>query len=263
MRIEKGLASAIAALFCFDVEATRAQTAAASPQAYQLVGEVDGTHDPSIIKQSDTWYLFGTVTERPPGGQLPMRCSKDLHYWKRCGYVFKDIPDWIKKVSPETKDLWAPDPSDFNGSYHIYYAYSAFGKNTSGIALVTNKTLDPKSSHFQWVDQGVVLISRLEDDFNAIDPNIAFDQQGHAWLSFGSFWSGIKMRRIDPTTGKLSTKDTKLYSLATRARPANPPPSPPGLPGDWQAVEAPVVVRHGDYYYLCGHAETISRDFFT
>ena len=195
--------------------------AADSPQALQLEGDVQYTHDPSIIKDGDTWYLFGTNNGPERTGELPIRCSQDLHHWKRCGYVFSKIPDWIKKASPETKELWAPDPSYFNGEFHIYYAFSAFGKNTSGIALVTNKTLDPKSPDFQWIDRGLVFRSRLEDDFNAIDPNIVFDDQGRGWLSFGSFWSGIKMRRIDPKTGLLASEDTKLYSLANRKRPGN------------------------------------------
>jgi len=220
------------------------------PQALKLEGDVEYTHDPSIIKDGDTWYVFGTNNGPERSGELPIRCSQDLHYWKRCGYVFQSIPEWIKKESPQTKELWAPDPSYFNGEFHIYYAFSVFGRNTSGIALVTNKTLNPKSPDFQWVDRGLVLRSKLEDDFNAIDPNLVVDDQGHAWLSFGSFWSGIKMRRIDPKTGLLSGEDTKLYSLATRKRPANPPPNPPGLPGDWQAVEAPNIVHHDGYYYL-------------
>jgi arabinan endo-1,5-alpha-L-arabinosidase len=250
IRIDNLLNLAVMAAFFSCAIMAQAQTQDAEPQAYHLQGDIEGTHDPSIIKEGNTWYLFGTVTEKAPDGQLPIRRSQDLHHWQRCGYIFKSIPEWIKKASPETKDLWAPDPSYFNGRYHIYYAYSVFGKNTSGIALITNKTLDAASADFKWVDEGVVLVSRKEDDFNAIDPNIAFDTGGHPWMSFGSFWSGIKMHRIDAQTGKLSTEDTKLYSLASRERPANPPPNPPGLPGDWQAVEAPVIVRHGDYYYL-------------
>ena len=58
------------------------------------------------------------------------------------------------------------------------------------------------------------------------------------------------MRRIDSKTGLLAADDTKLYSLASRKRPANPPPNPPGLPGNWQAIEAPFIVHHGDYFYL-------------
>ncbi len=74
--------------------------------------------------------------------------------------------------------------------------------------------------------------------------------KGQPWLSFGSFWSGIKMRKIDAATGKPSAADPTLYSLAARMRPGNPEPAKPGLPADWQAVEAPFIVRHGDFYYL-------------
>jgi arabinan endo-1,5-alpha-L-arabinosidase len=203
-----------------------------------------------MIKDGETWYVFSTANGPDRGGELPIRCSKDLQHWKRCGNVLPGIPAWIKKQSPRTKELWAPDISYFNGEYHLYYAFSVFGKNTSGIALLTNKTLDPKGANFHWVDHGLVLRSRLEDDFNAIDPNLVLDADGIPWLSFGSFWSGIKMRRIDLATGLLSKNDTTLYSLARRKRPNVPSPNPPGLPGDWQAIEAPFVVRRDDYYYL-------------
>jgi arabinan endo-1,5-alpha-L-arabinosidase len=229
---------------------TASSVAQHSPSVIQLRGDIEYTHDPSIIKDGNTWYVFGTNNGPERTGELPIRCSPDLHNWKRCGYVFPGIPEWIRKESPETKELWAPAISYFNGEYHLYYAFSAFGKNTSGIALATNKTLEPKSPNFHWVDRGLVLRSRVEDDFNAIDPNLIIDEKGHAWLSFGSFWSGIKMRRIDPKTGLLSTEDTKLFSLASRKRPPNPPAPPPGLPGNWQAIEAPFIVRHADYYYL-------------
>ena len=221
-----------------------------APQLIPVSGDVKYTHDPSIIKDGDTWYLFSTNNGPERNGELPIRCSPDLKNWKRCGYVFSGLPEWIKKASPQTKELWAPDISYFNGEFHLYYAFSVFGKNTSGIALATNKTLNPKSPDYRWIDHGLVLQSRLEDDFNAIDPNLVFDEQGHAWLSFGSFWSGIKMRRIDPKTGMLSMEDTKLYSLAARKRPPNPPLNPPGLPGDWQAIEAPFIVHQDDYFYL-------------
>ncbi|MBZ5679882.1 MAG: arabinan endo-1,5-alpha-L-arabinosidase [Acidobacteriia bacterium] len=222
----------------------------ASPKALALEGDVQGTHDPSIIREGDTWYLFATVTGKDPQGQLPIRCSKDLHRWKNCGFVFSQIPDWIKKESPETKDLWAPDISYFDGTYHLYYAFSIFGKNTSGIALLTNKTLDPQSPNYRWKDEGLVLRSVSSDDFNAIDPNLILDERGGAWLAFGSFWSGIKMRRIDAKTGKLDPQDTKLYSLASRARVPDAGPRRPDLPPDSQAIEAPFIVRHDGSYYL-------------
>lgn len=229
---------------------TLAQSTKNSASVIPVTGDTEYVHDPSIIKDANTWYEFGTANGPVRDGELPIRCSPDLHAWKKCGTVFASIPDWIKKESPKTRELWAPDISYFNGEYHLYYAFSVFGKNTSGIALVTNKTLDPHSTDFHWDDRGLVLHSRLEDNYNAIDPNLVNDGKGGYWLAFGSFWDGIKMRRIDPSTGKLSKQDTKLYSLARRKRPPNPPPNPPGLPGDWQAIEAPFIVHHADYFYL-------------
>lgn len=186
-------------------------------QAYQLSGDYRGVHDPSIIKQGHTWYVFATG-KAPGGGQFAIRCSIDLHEWHLCGQVFEDIPDWIRKESPATKDLWAPDISYFRGEYRLYYAYSLFGKNTSGIALATNKTLDRLGPNYKWVDKGLVLRSTASDDFNAIDPNFTVDSDGRSWLDFGSFWTGIKLRRLN-NQGTPSQEDTTIYSLAKRARP--------------------------------------------
>lgn len=219
------------------------------PRALELSGDYPMTHDPSIARERDNYYVFATGFA-PGGGQFAIRCSHDLHAWKLCGQVFDRIPGWIQKASPKTRELWAPDISFFSGSYHLYYAYSTFGSNTSGIGLATNATLDPTSPRYRWVDEGLVLKSAAGDDFNAIDPNVVLDGKGQPWLSFGSFWSGIKMRRLDAATGKLWATDTRLYALATRTRPEGAPPAQPNLPPDWEAIEAPFIVRHGGFYYL-------------
>ena len=219
------------------------------PRALTLSGDYAITHDPSIAREGNTYYVFAT-TSKSEEGQFPIRCSDDLLNWKLCGHVFDQIPAWIRETSPKTKDLWAPDISLFSGKYHLYYAYSLFGTNTSGIALATNETLDPKSPKYHWKDEGLVLRSTKGDNFNAIDPNIVLDPKGRPWLSYGSFWTGIKMRSIDPATGKLSASDQKVYPVAARAIPDLPEPPKPNLPAEWQAIEAPFIVHHGAYYYL-------------
>lgn len=223
--------------------------AAKNPEALKVEGDVMGAHDPSMIREGGIYYVF-TTGKSPAGGQLAIRCSSDLIHWRHCGQVFDAVPAWIKQRSPGTRDLWAPDISYSGGKYRLYYAYSLFGKNTSGIALATAQTLDPNSPQHGWHDEGLVLESTAADDYNAIDPNYIEDAKHHAWLAFGSFWTGIKMRSLDAATGRLSTTDTTTYSLASRARPANVEPNPPGLPGNWQAVEAPFIVHRGGYYYL-------------
>jgi arabinan endo-1,5-alpha-L-arabinosidase len=77
--------------------------------------------------------------------------------------MFSQIPQWVREESPETKELCPPDISYFDGSFHLYYAFFAFGVNTSGIALLTNKTLDSKSPEYRWEDRGLVLRSRKEE----------------------------------------------------------------------------------------------------
>lgn len=219
------------------------------PQALTLHGDYPLTHDPSIARENGSYYVFATGFA-PGGGQFAVRCSKNLTDWKLCGHIFDEIPAWIRRASPLTKELWAPDVSFFAGKYHLYYAYSSFGSNRSGIALATNETLDSASPKYHWNDEGLALESKAADNFNAIDPNIVFDEKGQPWLSFGSFWSGIKMRRIDAGTGKLDTADPKLYSIASRRQPAGAAPAKPGLPPDWEAIEAPFIVRHDGFYYL-------------
>ncbi len=242
----------LAASSVYSQQAAPAQKPASdTPHAYSLTGDAAGTHDPTIARDGDTWYVFATG-RAPGGGHIPIRCSKDLVLWKHCGHVFDQLPDWLANdpLIPGARGIWAPDISYFDGKFYLYYAYSLFGKNTSGIGLATNVTLDRSRPDYKWIDEGLVLRSVATDDFNAIDPNLVIDGKGQAWLDFGSFWTGIKMRRIDRATGKLSLSDTKLYSIASRTKPTNAEPASPNLPANWQAVEAPFLVSHGGFYYL-------------
>lgn len=209
------------------------------PEWIQTQGDTEGVHDPSIIKADGIWYLFSTGQAKP--GHIPIRCSTDLRSWKLCGHVFDELPAWATREIPGAKGAWAPDISYSDGVFRLYYAISTFGHNDSAIGLATNVTLDPKNPDFRWVDQGMVLRSTSgRDDWNAIDPAWCKDEQGHEWLAFGSFWGGIKMRRLDSRTGLVSKDDTQLYSLAARPHDAGHP----------DAIEAPFIVHRNSFYYL-------------
>ena len=203
-------------------------------QTAELEGDIRQVHDPSIIKDGDTFYVFSTRAG------IAIRCSKDLVHWRLCGDVFAHLPEWAVKDVPGLRGLWAPDVSYFNGKFYLYYSVSTFGSNRSSIGVATNQTLDPASEKYRWVDGGKVISSNTTDDWNAIDPNVVFDEQDQPWLAFGSFWGGIKLRKLERTTGLLSATDQTLYSLAGRPRTA----SQPG------AIEAPYIIRKNNYYYL-------------
>jgi arabinan endo-1,5-alpha-L-arabinosidase len=203
---------------------------------WDLKGDIVPVHDPAVIKQGDTYFLFATTQERDGGGLIHIRTSTDLLNWTRNGAVFPVMPSWAKEQVPGTVGIWAPDVSVTNGEYRVYYSISTFGKNRSAIGLATTSRLDPSAPGSGWTDKGPVIQSRPEDDFNAIDPNIFTDAQGRQWMTFGSFWSGIKMIAIDPETGMRAAGDDTIHSLARRPSPG--------------AVEAPFVIRRGGYYYL-------------
>ncbi len=209
-------------------------------QLLALHGDVEGVHDPAIIREGGTYYVFCTGG-RPGGGVIPIRTSSDMTTWKLAGYVFEKLPDWAAKEIPKARGAWAPDISFYNGRYQLYYAVSTFGSRNSAIGLATNATLDPGSPNYRWVDEGMVLRSYQDkDDWNAIDPNLFIENKHSVWLDWGSFWGGIKMRRLDPETGKPAENDTTVYSLSSR-------PRTPPIGG---SVEAPFLIRHGGWFYL-------------
>jgi len=218
----------------------RGREATPPQEVISLTGDISGVHDPSVIKDKNTYYVFCTGG-RPGEGVIPIRTSTDLRSWKSSGFVFNALPDWATREIPQARNAWAPDISRFNGIFHLYYSVSSFGSRNSAIGLATTPTLDPTRSNYRWTDEGLVLRSFADkDDWNAIDPNVAIADDHNVWLVWGSFWSGIKMRRIDAATGKLSASDTTMYSLSSRPREA-----PIG-----GSVEAPFIVRHGDFWYL-------------
>jgi arabinan endo-1,5-alpha-L-arabinosidase len=211
-----------------------------SPERLELTGDLAPVHDPVAIKDKNTYYVFSTGG-RNGEGVIPIRTSTDMHAWKASGFVFKSLPEWATREVPGARNAWAPDISYFNGKYRLYYSVSTFGSRNSAIGLATNRTLDASSDGYRWTDEGLVLRSRQDaDDWNAIDPNLVIENSTRHWLVWGSFWSGIKMRRVDPENGKLSPSDDTMYALASRPR-EDP------IHG---AVEAPFIVRHDPYWYL-------------
>jgi arabinan endo-1,5-alpha-L-arabinosidase len=188
------------------------------------------TRDPSsIVKCKDEYWVFYT------GRGVPSYHSKDLVKWEHGPAVFKTAPDWIARVVPENRNMnyWAPDIMKLGDRYILYYSVSSFGKMTSAIGLATNPTLDPNDPAYHWTDQGWVVRTQDGDGYNAIDPSVFRDRDETLWMTFGSYWSGIKLVQLDPQTGKRLTPDSKPFSLAHN-----------------ESIEASYLCRHDGYYYL-------------
>jgi arabinan endo-1,5-alpha-L-arabinosidase len=204
-------------------------TIATAPDAfaYPLPGRVTGdisVHDPTVVRRADGSYLVAHT-----GDNIALKTSTDRIAFHNAGAVFPGGAPWTTTYTGGSRNLWAPDLSYRNGRYYLYYAASTFGSNRSAIFLATS----PSGNSGTWTNQGLVIESRTSNNFNAIDPDLVVDQSGRWWLSFGSFWSGIKMVALDPATGKRS--DSTICSIAGRGG---------------GAIEAPNIVQRGSYYYL-------------
>lgn len=207
-------------------------------------------HDPVMAKEKDTYYLFCT------GFGISVWSSKDLKSWCKEAPVFAKAPQWAVDTIPGFKGhIWAPDIIYHKGQYYLYYSVSAFGKNTSAIGVATNKTLDSASADFKWTDHGRVIQSYPgKTNWNAIDPNIVLDKKGTPYMSFGSFWDGLKLVQLTEDLLQPAEPVASIPTIASRksrSSDANPPAvdnNPKDAGGN--AIEAPFIFKKGRYYYL-------------
>ena len=199
------------------------------------------THDPVMIKEKDTYYLFAT------GQGISVMSSRDMKNWKFEPSVFSEAPQWaVELIDGYNGHTWAPDVIYHNGLYHLFYSCSAFGKNTSAIGHATTPTLDREDPRFKWTDHGMVIQSvPNRDSWNAIDPNIIIDEKGTPWMTFGSFWDGIKLVRLTDDLNAVA-EPQEWYSISHRQRSVSVKSEDAGD----GAVEAPFIMKHGEYYYL-------------
>lgn len=187
-------------------------------------------HDPVMIKEGDTYYIFST------GKGIAIKTSKDRINWKNAGRVFAPdaLPAWFKNDIPEQDgSLWAPDIHYANGKYHLYYSVSAWMNFNSSIGYATNTTLDPGDPAYKWVDHGQVISFRNGGEgVNVIDPNVFTDKDGREWLLYGSYKAGLRMTELNPQTGKLKNDKPKLYPITT------------------SLGEGSFIIKGPEYYYI-------------
>ncbi len=181
---------------------------------------------PEIIKYNGVYYNINM------SGGMKIKSSKDLITWSNVTTVFDTKPAWIMEQLGDDS-IWSPGYYMVGGKLRIYYASSTTGSRNSVIGLVDCET--PTSG---FVDKGMVIRSYKESPnttpYNCIDPNIFEDDDGKVYLVWGSYAEGIYMQRIDPETGLLHETDTTQYRLADAP----------------DFMEAPYLIKRGDYYYL-------------
>ncbi|MDO4497456.1 MAG: arabinan endo-1,5-alpha-L-arabinosidase [Bacteroidales bacterium] len=199
-------------------------------------------HDPVIAKEGNTYYMYST------GMGITVSSSNDgMKTWHFEKPVFETTPQWTMDKIPNFRGhMWAPDVIYHQGRWHMFYVCSIGGKNTSLIGHISSPTLDPKAKGYGWEDHGMVIQSVPgRDMWNAIDPNIIFDEEGTPWMSFGSWWEGIKLVKMTSDLMALA-EPQEWHTLSKRPRSFD---FDEDNAGD-APVEAPFIIEHDGYYYL-------------
>ncbi|PST46852.1 beta-xylosidase [Bifidobacterium callitrichos] len=185
------------------------------------------SHDPDIVKANGKYYIFGS--------HLAWLKSDDLINWTSfknnlsTDYetIFKDIwTNWSKQSSnPDVKgNMWAPEVY-WNKTMNKWCMYMSInGANyRSAIVLLTADDIEGDWTYvgpvtysgFEKVNAGKTDVwkvlgegadltrytSQTDTGINAIDPYISEDDNGDLWMSFGSWFGGIWMFKLDPATG--------------------------------------------------------------
>lgn len=195
--------------------------------------------------------------------------------------IFSKDAEWSSRGSSKydvTGNLWAPDVI-WNKSMGKWCMYmSVNGSNWySSIVLLTSDSLNG-----DWTRQGVIVYSGFKTveeaqntdlfrvigdsegtsdvpsrytertngnahySMNAIDPCVVYDDEGNLWMTYGSWFGGIYMLRLDAETGLRDY--TYTYETKTNTSDAYQGLMLAG--GTGVSGEASYIQKIGDKYYL-------------
>lgn len=168
-------------------------------------------HDPSIVKEGDAYYIFGS--------HLAVAKTTDLINWTLVASgVTKNnrvIPDAMTEMAPafewaHTNTFWAPDVIRLeDGRYYYYYCNCEGSKPLAALGAAVSDDIEGP-----YKDLGIILRSGMEDEPsengdrydariypNVVDPCVFYDKDGRLWIMYGSYSGGIFILELDRKTG--------------------------------------------------------------
>lgn len=245
----------------------------------KVVPQHVSVHDPSIVKDEETgmYYVFGS--------HMAWAKSKDLIHWEtftnNINTDFKNLfqkgEAWASHGSSNydlSGNLWAPDViwNEKMGKWCMYMSVNGDKWYTS-IALLTADSLEgdwtyvdtivysgfTNSTEAAETDYAKVIGNNTVDPrylenrngsrtygMNAIDPCVLYDDVGDLWMTYGSWFGGIYMLKLDNNTGLRDY--TKTYETIANTSDAYQGIKIAG--GQHVSGEASYIEKIGEYWYL-------------
>lgn len=182
--------------------------------------------------------------------------NKTMKKW--CMYMSLNGDNWCSTIvcfiSDDLEGPWIYQGpvvcSGFSGRYaHNGFAASGDWKNTD-LAIATGCTSLPQQYNTdEWSPYGP----------NCIDPCVFYDDDGNLWMSYGSWFAGIFMIKLDKENGLRDYTYTYPYQVkgvtttagAADANATSDPYFGKKIAGGWGVSgEASYIQKVGKYYYL-------------
>lgn len=162
--------------------------------------------DPSIVAVDGTYFLVTSTFEYLPG--LPVYQSTDLIGWERVGHVVTRPEQVGLEHVPSPGGVWAPTIRYRDG---VFYLIVTVMLAPRGCVVFT--ATDPAGP---WSD-GTPLPA-----VDGIDPDLAWDDDGVAYVTFARFGAGILQLRVDLGTGDSLEPARVLWSGTGLRMPEGP-----------------------------------------
>lgn len=206
-----------------------------------------GVHDPMVIKDDGTFYVFGS--------HLASAKSDDLIQWEQISTHLHNNNHLIPNVFEEMREalewgesdtFWAGNVIQLaDGRYYFYYSVCRGDSPRSALGLAVSDNVDGPYENVEILlksgmwgqpsEDGRVYDANIHP--NAIDPHTFYDEEGKLWMVYGSYSGGIFILEIDSATG---------YPLPGQGY------GKKLLGGNHSRIEAPYILYSPDsgYYYL-------------
>ena len=167
-------------------------------------------HDPAIVRDGSTYYVFGS--------HLAAAKTTDLMSWTKIADTVNDANPLFTKVTTElsaaltwaqTTTLWAPDVIKLaDGKFYMYYCACKGDSPLSALGIaVADKVDGPYANKQLLLKSGMVGVSEDGTNYdatkhpNVVDPAVFFDATGKLWMAYGSYSGGIFILQLDTATG--------------------------------------------------------------
>lgn len=166
-------------------------------------------HDPSVVKDGSTYYVFGS--------HMAAASTTDLMNWTQITSSTTSSP-LVNNQNPQTEfaavlayatttDFWAPDAIKLaDGNYYYYYCACQGSSPLSALGLakasaITGPYVNVTTLLKSAGASPTVSPYNVNTMPNVVDPSVFYDNTGKLWMVYGSFSGGIFILELDNTVG--------------------------------------------------------------